>query len=83
MGKYASCDFKEACFARTEVSVCGFDISKCTILSKTDFGSRSCPFAKPAREITNGKAYPFNPEEYAERFEDGYTRQQKELNCKS
>lgn len=83
MGKYANCDCSQECFGRINVMVCGFDISKCTILSKTDFGSRSCPFAKPAREITNGKAYPYNPKEYAEKFEDANAQQSEEVKCDS
>lgn len=83
MGKYARCDFSQECFGKTQVNVCGFDISKCTILSKTDFGERTCPFAKPHREETKGKTYPFNPEEYAEKLEDGYVRQSEEVKCDS
>ena len=68
--KYASCDFKEECFARTTIGVCGFDIPKCTILTSTVFNTTTCPFAKPDRSVTNGKAYPYDLEKYAEMLDD-------------
>lgn len=68
MGKYASCNEDQDCFAKTKDYICGFCITKCTILSRTDFGNKPCPFAKPEREITGGKSYPYNPEYNPEDF---------------
>ena len=70
MGKYATCYDEQDCFAKTKLYLCGFCITKCTVLSRTDFGDKPCPFAKPKRDVTNGKIYPYNPAEYAERAED-------------
>lgn len=41
------------CFARKN--------GACTVLMSTAFKGGKCPFQKPEREITNGKAYPYDP----------------------
>lgn len=70
MSKLATCNEEVECFAKVKRYICGFELTKCSALSRTDFWGKACPFAKPNREITNGKSYPFNPEEYAEMHED-------------
>lgn len=70
MGKYASCEQNCECFAKTKDYICGFELTKCTILSRTDFGDRKCPFAKPEREVTNGIFYEYDPTAYAENIID-------------
>ena len=70
MGKYASCDQNCECFAKLKKYICGFEMTKCTILSRTDFGDRECPFAKPEREVTNGIFYEYDPTDYAEKIDD-------------
>lgn len=70
MRKYASCDQNCECFAKLKTYICGFEVTKCTILSRTDFGDRECPFAKPEKEVTNGIFYKYNYAEYAEMIND-------------
>lgn len=41
------------CFARSH--------GACTVLMSTAFKGGNCPFQKPEIEITNGKAYPYDP----------------------
>ena len=42
------------CFARNKSG-------ECTALMSTAFKGGKCPFQKPEAEITNGKAYPYDP----------------------
>lgn len=83
MGSKPRCDFSQNCFAKEKVTVCGFEILKCKILTGTFFGGEDCPFAKPVREITKGKRYPFNPREYSEKLEYANAQQLEEVKCDS
>lgn len=44
------CAREGECFARVG--------GRCLILHNTEFRSSKCPFQKPDRQVTNGKAYP-------------------------
>lgn len=50
------CRFKEPCFARSGGEYLPF----CEILSK-QIETKTCPFCKPERDVTDGIKYPYNP----------------------
>ena len=48
-----SCNKDDICFAKR--------FGGCSILHTTYEKWQKCPFAKPTKEITNGKVYPYDP----------------------
>lgn len=51
-------DKSRECFARKYDLFA--DQVVCTCLTHPDYAEGTCPFAKPRREWTNGKFYPYN-----------------------
>lgn len=47
------CNDKRKCFGRRG--------DYCGILVHTGYKNGACPFAKPEREVTDGKRYPYSP----------------------